>query len=192
MPPTILFEEIMPGFNIAATSAGQPPNTVETARSHRYVFSTLDPLKDILIYAHKASRPSFEADVIKIHSGQDRIYRPGQHFWKPLEITFYEVVIGHYGSSAPNVPFSNAADDIYEWWQGTMIDTLGSRQYKPTDYRKECQLEMLDGDGATIWKYSLYGCWPSKVLPSDLSYKDTDLAEITMTLQIDRAVESRK
>mgnify|MGYP005817984413 CR=1 FL=1 len=183
----------MPGFNIAGTSAGQPPNTVETARSHRYIFSVLEPMKDVLLYAHKASRPSFEADIIKIHSGQDRIYRPGQHFWKPLEITFYEAVIGHYGPAAPNVPFNNTSDFIYGWWQGSMIDTTSSRQYDPTGslYKKECILEMLDGDGNTIWKYNLYGCWPSKVLPSDLSYKETDIADLSVTLQIDRAVESR-
>jgi hypothetical protein len=180
----------MPGFNIAGTSAHQPPNTIETARSHRYIFSVLEPMKDVLIYAHKASRPSFEADVIKIHNGQDRIYRPGQHFWKPLEITFYETVVGS-SAAASTFPFSNTSDFIYGWWQGTMINTLASGQYKPTDYRKECQLEMLDGDGNTVWKYSLYGCWPSKVLPSDLSYKETDIADIAVTLQIDRAVESR-
>ena len=50
---------------------------------------------------------------------------------------------------------------------------------------------MLDGEGNTIWKYELYGCWPSKVSPSDLDYKSTDISSISMTLQIDRAVESR-
>ena len=181
----------MPGFNIEGTLIGQPSNTVETARSHRYVFSVLEPLKDILVYAHKASRPTFETDVIKIHSGQDRIYRPGQHYWNPIEITIYEVVLSHYGSSAPNMPLNNTANYLYEWWQGTMVDTLKSRQGKPRGYRKECKLEMLDGEGNTIWKYELYGCWPSKISPSDLDYKSTDISSISMTLQIDRAVESR-
>jgi hypothetical protein len=48
---------------------------------------------------------------------------------------------------------------------------------------------MLDGLGNPIWTYYLVNCWPSKITPSDLSYAMTEIADITVTLTYDRALE---
>jgi len=175
----------MPGFLIdgVGNPARNPPNTVETGRRHRYLLTLLNPLEDVLIYAHKVTRPTFEAEVITVHSGQDLIYRPGKHKWNPIEMTIYDVV-----SSGG---MDNTASAIYDWWRNSMIDTSNSKQFKPADYRKNCSLEMLGGDGSSLWLYQLYGCWPSKVSPSDLQYAETAIADITITLQVDRVVESQ-
>src|SRR5262245_8947291 len=98
----------MPGFNIPYTSC--PPgadatstiiasgyngqsNTVETARSYRYLLDVLTPLSEqgsggLLLFLKSASRPEPEIDEITIHNGQDEIYRPGKNRWSPVELTF--------------------------------------------------------------------------------------------------------
>jgi hypothetical protein len=177
----------MPGFiiNGLGDPARNPPNTVETGRRHRYLLTILNPLKDVLIYAHKVTRPTFEVDIITVHSGQDLIYRPGKHKWNPIELTIYDVVTG----GEHLLQEDDTAASIYNWWRNSMIDTSNSKQYKPKDYRENCVLEMHDGLGDPIWTYELYGCWPSKVSPSDLQYSETAIADITVTLQVDRVVE---
>jgi len=174
----------MPGFLIGGFGdpARNPPNTVETGRRHRYLLTSLDPLKNVLIYAHKVTRPTFEVDVITAHSGQDLIYRPGKHKWNPIEMTIYDVVLEEQNGTA---------SAIYDWWRNSMIDVSNSKQFKPAQYRKTCSLEMLDGSDNSLWLYQLYGCWPSKVSPSDLQYSETAIADITITLQVDRVVESQ-
>ena len=180
----------MPGFliNGVGDPAKNPANTVETGRRHRYLLTLLDPLKNVLIYAHKVTRPTFEADVITAHNGQDLIYRPGKHKWNPIEMTIYDVVLG---PSLPTASEDSTAAAIYDWWRNSMIDVSNSKQFKPANYRKTCSLEMLDGSGNPLWSYQLYGCWPSKVSPSDLQYAETAIADITITLQVDRVVESQ-
>jgi len=174
----------MPGFLIDGVGdpAKNPPNTVETGRRHRYLLTLLDPLKNVLIYAHKVTRPTFETELITVHSGQDLIYRPGKHKWNPIEMTIYDVVLEQQ---------DDTASAIYDWWRNSMIDVSNSKQFKPAEYRKSCSLEMLGGDGGSLWLYQLHGCWPSKVTPSDLQFAETAIADITITLQVDRVVESQ-
>jgi len=199
----------MPGFNIPAPDSdcappgleGKPPYDppsyiTESARKHRYIWeifaaqslggSSLD-WQSLLVYAYKCSRPTPEFDEITIHSAQDEIYRPGKNRWKPVEVSFYEVV-NSAGEDSP-------AMLIYDWWAGdprnskSILDLRTSTHNVPKDYYRLCKLAMLDGEAKYIWQYELMDCWPSKVTPSDLSYADTDIADITVTLRFNKARE---
>lgn len=164
----------MPGFNISKNNQG-PQATVETARQHRWQFATIDPLKDILIYAHKSGRPRVELDRATLHYQQDCVYFPGKNKWMPIDITFYHVV----GNT-------DVANKIYLWWSTGVINIRRSviRLKKET-----CTLELLDGNGQSVYKYTMYGCWPSKVSPDELDYASTKIGEITFTLEMDKATE---
>lgn len=185
---------VIPGFNIpfsdacGSTIPGGPHNTVETARKHRYLVQVLEPFGNgefgILLYAYKCTRPNIEIDQVMIHNAQDEISRPGKQHWKPVEFTFYEKLQG--GSSL----FSQAAQLIYFWWGSTMINLETSLHNEPSQYLKNTQLDMLDGSGDSIWSYFLLDSWPSKVSPSDLSYTDSNIAEISVTLSYAKAKES--
>jgi hypothetical protein len=197
----------MPGFDVHlsgpachdgetgwAPSRPKPSNTVETARRHRFKFEVLEPLDKelLLVYAYKATRPSVEIEQIVVHNGQDEIYRPGKHKWRPIDITFYERVFGEI-FEGPNMSFGydQPAELINQWWASTMINLQTSLHGGPSTYRKPCQLDMLDGLGNSIWVYYLANCWPMKVEPSDLSYADAEIADITVTLSYDKAIEKR-
>lgn len=179
----------------------QPTNTTETARRYRYRFETLEPLdqESLLVYAYKTTRPSVEIDQIVIHNGQDEIYRPGKNRWLPIDITFYERIFGETGEDAMITGgYDQPAELIYKWWSETMINinkSLHGLIWDSTSgvkgYRKPCQLTMLDGLGSSVWAYYLANCWPMKVTPCELGYADTEIADITVTLAYDKAMEMR-
>ena len=178
----------MPGFQIS-TDAGNtegPRHIIETARNHRFKLEVLEPFGStstgILLYLEKCTRPTPEFDQIVIHNGQDEIYRPGKSRWLPVEFTFYEVL-----NSGGNK--NDAADKIYQWWGQTMLDIQQSSLNPAANFYKRAELAMLDGEGNAIWKYYLYDCWPLKVTPSDLSYADTELGRISVTLHYNKAEE---
>ena len=178
----------------AVEKTGGPGNATETTRRYRYSFTVLEPLdkESLLLYAYKTTRPSLEIDQITIHNGQDEIYRPGKSRWKPIEITFYERLFGETDLGASTGGgYDQPAELIYKWWAKTMINVDQSLHNAPTSYRKPCELAMLDGLGIPVWKYYLSNCWIMNVNPCDLSYTDTEIADITITLSYDKAIEQR-
>jgi len=188
----------MPGFCISTTDNCNErsqyfgaSNLAETARRHRYSLEILEPLNNgtgnILSYLKKCTRPVFEYEKIPIYNSGDVIHRPGIRKWKPVVMTFYETI---HVSQSQNFPTGNVtAKLIYDWRSKTMADVNTGIFQKPSAYMKTCVLAMLDGDGNTIWKYSLYDCWPSSTDPCDLSYTESEISEISMTLQYSRAIE---
>ena len=168
----------MPGFNIGENNQAQQPGaTVETARQHRWKFATLDAVKDILLYAHKAGRPKIEFDRAQLHHGQDVIWFPGKQKWLPIDISFYHVITN-----------TDTAFQIYQWWSTKVID-ISSSAINLT--KQTCTLEMLNGVGAAIYRYTMYGCWPSKVTPDELDYTSSKISEVTITLEMDKAKEEQ-
>ena len=174
----------MPGFNIGVgCSDGSPSNTLETGRKNRFILKMLDPLtSDITIVAHKCTRPTPEFSVVTMHNGQDEITNPGKNRWAPITISFYEVV--------NSIGTNDTAFQIYKWWSEGILDLSKSRLLKT--FKKTCILQMIDGAGAAIWEYKIYGAWISKVSPDDLDTSESAVSEITLTLNIDKAEEVQR
>lgn len=197
----------MPGFNIPYYAAGcvrqsssnsGPAHTVETARAHRFILEVMEPMggqdsTGMLLFLEKCTRPSPEFDKILIHNGQDEISRPGKTHWRDVEFTFYEKVSGDFvGGDSKDELEDQCAKFVYEWWSKTMLNVETSQHRSPSEYLKNCQLQMTDGAGGPIWTYFLYDCWPLKISPSDLDYSNTDIARISVVLAYGRAKEKRK
>lgn len=201
----------IPGFNIPVSELVCNPlrpndakyrgssHIVETARQHRYILELLEPLgqpatnqadptptdaDSTLVFAYSATRPKVTFDKITIHNAQDEIFRPGKHHWSDVDLTFYEVL-----SKNGEKPYGKITDLIYRWWAETMLNINTSYFAPPEQYLKNCKLSMVDGIGNAVWSYNLYDCWPCEVSPSDVSYVNSDIANITMKLRYDKAVE---
>lgn len=171
----------MPGFNINGQGSG-PSSTIETARQHRWKFSVLSPIKNILLYAHKSGRPSPEFDKIVMHHGQDQINFPGKNKWPPIDISFYQVL----GKD-------DVAGTIYDWWRMTIIDISNS---SVVGNKETCELQLLYGANlggvdTVAYTYRMFGCYISKVTPDALDYSSSAISEITFTLEIDKVIEIR-
>lgn len=196
----------MPGFNIPLNGACHDDNAFqdesrfdgpdflqETARKHRYRLELMqangNPIfgsdgAGILLYCYKCTRPTPEFDEIIIHNGQDEIARPGKNRWKPIEVTFYEVLRGNPGQFV-----DNCAELIYDWWARTMLSITTSTLSPPEQFLAQGRLTILDGVGIPVWEYNLLDCWPQRVTPSDMSYSDSDIADYTVTLRYQKAFE---
>lgn len=167
----------LPGFNINGQGSG-PSSTIDTARQHRWKFTAFDPIKDILLFAHKCGRPGPEFDKIIMHHGQDHINFPGKNRWPPIEISFYQVVGGA----------NDVAGAIYDWWTKSVVNLSKS---KINLIKRTCELQQLDGKGVGVYVYTMYGCYVSKISPDDLDYSSSAISEITFTLEMDKATETR-
>ena len=166
----------MPGFTINGTGGG-PSGVIEAARSNRWKVAILDDTQLNLV-AHTCNRPTPEISPITMHHGQNEIYLPGKHRWSPVEIKFYEVVVGHK---------SNVTAEIYRWWSKDVIDVDNNVINRKA--KKTVNIEMLDGFGVTIWKYKLIGAWPEKITPDAMDYGSSNILEIAITLRYDAAME---
>lgn len=179
-----------------------PSNLDEFGRNHRFEIEFMAPLSSqfvqgqgLLLNVEKCTRPTVEFDEIKIHNGQDEIYRPGKHHWSPIEFTFYERIAPSEdgglvaGPGGPN----QMAQAIYNWWAGasqfTMLDYRTSSLTAPGRHQVDVSIAMIDGLGRKNWTYLLRECWPLKVYATDLNYSDTDLSKITVVLRYNRAEE---
>lgn len=168
-------------------SAYEGPNPVEEyARRYRWLFETLEPFgssedRGILLNLKKCSRPTIEYETIKIHHGQDVIYRPGKSAWSTLTMSFYEVITDEQSSIV--------AEKIYKWHASGMVDHRTSLHGNVRDYLKDAVLYMLDGVGKPVYVYNLYNCWIQKINPSELDYSDNNISEIELTVCFDKAIE---
>lgn len=188
----------MPGFSIPTLSGcddagwGTPekpytgPHIItETARSYRYLVTIMNPLGNLrdglLQLCNRCTRPSTSFEDIVIHHGPNQIHRPGKLVFEPVEFTFYESV-----SSDPRV--NTMAQKLYKWWSKDMYDISTSKLSPPKadidpGIYTDITIEMLDGEGATIWKYVLYEAFPLQVTATPLSYKDNNINEITVKVR---------
>ena len=158
--------------------------------------STFMGAAQFLLYAYKCSRPSIDYQVIEIHNGAEQITRPGKIIYNNVEFTFYEIMETSItdaqtgsGNSAPPVTKS-VSNFLYKWHSEIMYDRIGAMLRRPDQFLATVDLDMLDGVGKSVYKYRMYDCWPSKVSPSDLSYVDSEICDITVTLQLNRYIES--
>lgn len=174
----------MPGFNITGEDVGGEPHTTEASRRHRYLVNIMGPLsRTLTFFAHKVTIPVIEFDRIVMHHKQDEIYLPGKQRWSPCEVSFYRI---HDGSG------DLAAIELYNWWAKTIlnINTAGLvGNSRGAIDKRTCEIHMLTGNGQPIYKYIMYGVWPQKATPSSLDASDSAIADIQITLQIDKMIE---
>ncbi len=102
-----------------------------------------------------------------------------------VDLSFYEKLSGEANGMLEN----ECGKLIYEWWSKTMLDVKTSLYNPPSSYLKNCELQLLDGDGVPVWTYILHDCWPLKVSPSDLNYQESNITTVSVTLAYARARE---
>ncbi len=172
----------MPGFHIPSQAKGcpsadqtGPKADLETSRDHRWKITICEPLRDILINAKKCTRPSPEIDHITYHNGINECYMPAKLRFRPVEFTFYSVIKNDVDTAASNV---------YKWWSSKVYDLRNNSITK--NFKKvKVILEMLDGKGNKVRRYTLHKCLPELVSPSDLDYSANEIALVTIRLKYD-------
>jgi len=175
----------MPGFNIDGATADGPPNTTETRRKHRWLFSIngVQAAGDnkATLFLQKANRPSVKYEEVQMHHDQERAYFAGRTEWEPITLEFYDA------EQKPDV-----SKWVWDWCCGSQgvsnIAAVTVALPNTQGYKKSGELEMRDGQGTTTETWSLKGAWPIESNWNDLDYSSSDIAMITVKLRFDRAI----
>ena len=73
-------------------------------------------------------------------------------------------------------------------WVRLHAESVTGRMGYAAGYKKNLELEMLDPTGVVVEKWILEGCLITKISGGDLSMDDDGLAEISLGIQMDRAI----
>ncbi|MDP1710864.1 MAG: phage tail protein [Candidatus Nanopelagicaceae bacterium] len=169
----------MPGFSIGGTGQDSTPikNTVETKRNHRWRWTAMGnkPSADILIVLQKCQRPKFTNEEPVMHHNQEQVYFIGKQAWETITMSFYDTMVP-----------KDCSKEVWEWLNiGNKIDEANVET--PDVYKKDGELELVDGKGQKVEKWKIMGAWPKEVSFSDLDYTNTDIALCDVVLRYDRA-----
>jgi hypothetical protein len=170
----------MPGFNIGGGNNREPSNTIEAFRNHRWRIMSLGAdgttggviNSDKLVFAKSLQLPEFNVEEEMVTGAAIKYKFAKIVNWGDVVVTFYDV--------------SGVYDGIMTW-QGKVYSAQTGIGVAD-DYKKESRFQMTNGQGTEDGPlYVLKGSWPKVVNHSTLSYEDTELKLINLTLSYDWA-----
>jgi hypothetical protein len=173
----------MPGFNVTGSGGTGPSNTLEVRRKHRWVFATLGRgagawTPQELLNLQSASRPSFKFTSADKHHNQEVVYYAGKQEWEPVTLTWYDI------EQAPDI-----SSALYQWL--TSVVELGASSVAiPSQYKRQGELTMLNGQGGVTEKWTMYGTWPETINWQELDYSANELMTCQASMKYDRAIRS--
>jgi hypothetical protein len=162
----------MPGFVVGGDGDG-PSGVAEYHRSHRFRIKKLGPIifkSNQLFYAKSVQLPNISFDVEIINTGSSIPYKfPKAMQQDDIVVEFYDVI------------------GIYEklmTWQDKIWDS--EKGIRPADdFMDTCEFELgNDQPGKNIEGYTIkcYNCWPKKIDHSPLTYENSNIKSITLTI----------
>jgi hypothetical protein len=199
----------MPGFNVGrffddcngVGLVGNPNflgNGTETARRHRFRLS-VSPLAGVTdfqliipIACEQIDRPTLRIQSETVWNGADFSRVPLRGEYEPITATFYEIIQDSSASvSSTTEDYSLTLEALLQWWTNASFSVQHSRSGFEAARRVDVLIEQLNGTGGTIWAYHLLRCWPHIMNPDSLSYKDSEISKIQVTLNFDKVIELR-
>ena len=172
----------MPGFNIGF-GGGEVSPKIETRRKHRFEFKIDGVPRKTTLFLKKAERPQIKISVIETKFDQETAYWDGRHEWEPITLEFYDIE-----------QETDTSDEIYKWFKRVLNienNKAGPTPASPTNYKKQCTLEVYGGDGFNTERWVLSNCWPISVDWGDLDYSSSDIQTVKVVLRFDRAVREQ-
>lgn len=170
----------MPGFNIGSGGNGQPSNTTEAFRNHRWRIVSLGAdgvdggviNRDKLVFAKTLQLPEFNVEEEMVTGAAIKYKFAKIVNWGDVVVGFYDV--------------SGVYDGLMTW-QGKVYKAQTGIGIAD-DYKKECRFQLTNGQGQEDGPlYVLKGSWPKIISHSTLSYEDSDLKMVNLTLSYDWA-----
>jgi hypothetical protein len=168
----------MPGFKIDGYgNSDNIPNTIEIARSHRWRIENLGPIQqpENKLVARDLTLPTWKPERLEI-LGTTLYYKYAKNIkWEDVTVIFYD----NY----------KIGTEIDRWRDRvhTNIDGIKKHGAGNQGYKLECEFHEIDGRANIKRKLKLFGAWPTNINYGKLSYTDTSLKVIELTLAYDYA-----
>lgn len=166
------------GFNIGVGDASvdpeKIPNDAEFLRNHRWIIKELGDVYVEDIVAKELQLPDLQIQKQLILNGQLTYKYAKSVEWQDLQVVFYD-----------NGELLKLLDD---WKKLIYSDGSGIKSHGSSGgYKKKCTFCLVSGCGAIVNTIALSGAWPSSISYGRLSYEDTNIKIVTLTLTYDWA-----
>lgn len=148
------------------------PNKFEPKRKNRWIFS-LEGIDSFLIKT--ASRPSISIEEQTISYMNSKRYVAGNATFETISLTLHDPI-------APS-----GAQQVMEWVR-THFESVSGRAGYADFYKRDCQLKLVDPVGTVIELWDIKGCFLTSAGFGDVSYEDSAMMEVSLTLRFDNCV----
>jgi hypothetical protein len=154
-------------------------------RKFRWTFTVISPneFKTSPNFVKIAARPKLTVEEKDIHYLNGWMSIPGKGKWETMAVSYYDT-----NSSGTNNLFSWLAS-VYDFTGAASNNSNGNTQKnlrqasKPIDYAATCLLEMFDGCGNSMEKWTLERTWPQSIDFGELDYSSSEEVVIALTLR---------
>lgn len=151
------------------------PVDLEPKRKNRWVIEFPVGTEIAEWMVQTASRPKMSVNATEIPFMNTFTYIAGKGKWETMDVKFIDCI----GPST--------SQKVMDWVRECIEFATGRMGYA-TSYKKQVVLKMLDPAGQEVEKWTLEGTFITAADFGDLDYNSDDLAEISVTLQFDRAI----
>ncbi len=148
------------------------PNAFEPKKKNRWVLM----IEGIDAYIIKtAARPTMTTDAIEVPFINSRRYVAGLTKFGTMAITLHDPI-------APS-----GAQQVMEWVR-LHFESVSGRAGYADFYKRDIQLKLLDPVGTVVELWDIKGALITEANFGELTYEAGDLAEISLTIQVDNCV----
>lgn len=151
------------------------PVPYEPKKKNRFILRFPSSLGINEWFVISTSRPKVTINEVEIPFLNTSTYVAGRFNWESIDVTFKDPI----GPSA--------AQALMEWVRLHAESVTGRMGYA-AGYKKDIELEMLDPTGVVVEKWILQGTFLTNVDFGSLEYSDDEIADISVTLRMDRCI----
>lgn len=124
-------------------------------------------------YVKVASRPQVDIEEVEINFLNAVTWLPGKAKWQTMTVTYIDV------ATADAAPLWNWLCSVYNFNDPVHLQ-MGSRK---SDYTATGVLNLYDGCGAPLERWTMKDVWPTSINFGDLDYSSSDEVTIELTMR---------
>lgn len=148
------------------------PNAFQPKSKNRWVLC----IEGIDAYIIKtAARPTYTTEEIELPFINSRRYLAGATKFETMTVTLHDPI-------APS-----GAQQVMEWIR-LHFESISGRSGYADFYKRSIQLKLLDPIGSVVEMWDIVGAFITNASFGELTYEDSTLTEISLTLRFDNAV----
>jgi len=153
------------------------PVDQEPKRNNRFQLDFPTELGIDSFVVKTSGKPSLQINETEMPYMNSSTWVAGRSIWQPIDITFIDVI----GPST--------SQKIMEW-VNLHFETATGRMGYAIGYKKNLVLSSLDPTGEQVEKWTLVGCMITNVGFGSFDYSSDDVAEVTITVRMDKCLQA--
>jgi hypothetical protein len=151
------------------------PVPYEPKRKNRFILRFPSSLGINEWFVISTSRPKIAINEVEIPFLNTSTWVAGRFTWDAIDVTFKD-------------PIGPSASQALMEWVRLHAESVTGRMGYAAGYKKDIELEMLDPTGVVVEKWILQGTFITNADFGSLEYSDDEIADITVTLRMDRCI----